>query len=119
MEAAACERLCRTRAAEMNYRGQLLPPLPADFRGSPISEGRRDIAVQKHRRQLGGAARHYPRIKRTRRATVLDDDMMENAIALRLREGGIGHLVHPDAARGRVDCVRIPVQIPSPIGVRD
>src|SRR5215471_10445112 len=120
MEAAACERLCGTCAAEMNYRGQLLPPLPADRHGSPMPEDHRDVAVQEYRRKLDGAARHNPRIKRTRRATVLDDGMVENAIALRLSQGSIGHLVHPDAARGRlVDRVRIPGQTPAPIAVRD
>jgi len=76
MEAAACERLCRTCAAEMNYRSQLLPPLPADRDGSPMPEDRCNVAVQEYRRKLDGAARHNPRIKRTRRATVLDDGMM-------------------------------------------
>jgi hypothetical protein len=120
MEAAVCKRLCRTRAGEMNYRGQLLPPLPADFCSSPRSKYRRDVPVQQHRRQFGGAARHDPRIKRTRRATVLDDVMVENAIAFHLRKGRVGHLVHADAARGRlVHRERIPGQTPSPIGVRD
>ena len=58
MEAAPRECVRWTRAAEMNYRGQLFLPLPADFRSSPISEGRRDVAVQEYRRKLGGAARH-------------------------------------------------------------
>src|SRR5215472_5794350 len=120
MGAAACEGLCGTCAVEMNYRGQLLPPLPADRHGSLMPEDRRDVAVQEYRRKLGGAARHNPRIKRTRRATVLDDGMVENAIALRLSQGRVGHLVHAGAARRRlVDRVRIPGQMPSPIGIRD
>src|SRR5215472_18864688 len=45
MVVAACERLRRTCAAEMNYRGQLFLLLPADFRSSPISEDRRGVSV--------------------------------------------------------------------------
>ena len=65
MVAAARERLRRTCAAEMNYRGQLFLLLPADFRSSPICEDRRGVSVQEHRRKLGGVARHDSRIEPT------------------------------------------------------
>src|SRR5262252_6623950 len=111
MEAAACERLCRTCAAEMNYRGQLLPPLPADRPGSPMPEDRRDVAVQEYRRKLGGAARHNPRIKRARRV-VEDGDIFGDGVNVAARlealaeAGGIcvSARVQEDAA-GKVDIV--------------
>ena len=61
-EATAREPLRRTCAAEMNYRGELLR-LPAGRSFWPVREDCRSVAVQKHRRQLDGAARWDPRIE--------------------------------------------------------
>src|ERR1700719_4366058 len=62
-EATAREPLRRTCAAEMNYRGELLRLLPAGRSFWPVREDCRSVAVQKHRRQLDGAARWDPRIE--------------------------------------------------------
>ena len=46
--------------------------------------------------------------------------MVAYAIVARLGEGCVGHLIHADAARGRlVDREGVPGQPPPPIGVRD
>src|ERR1700680_1844199 len=58
IEAAASERLGRTGAAEMNYGGELLLLLRAGRRVWPVCENGGDVAVQKHRRELDGVARH-------------------------------------------------------------
>jgi hypothetical protein len=55
MEAAVRKPLCRTCAAEMNYRGKLLLFPGVGRRFSPVREDCRDVAVQKYRRQLDGA----------------------------------------------------------------
>ena len=57
-EAAARECLRRTCAAEMNDRSQLLPLLTADLRIPTRAENGCDVAVQEHRRELGGVAWH-------------------------------------------------------------
>ena len=98
MEAATRERLRRTCAAEMNYRGQLLLPPRANGGSSPMPEDLRDVAVQKDRSKLNGVTWHDPRTEAIGRAAILNDGMVENAITLRLREGRVGHLVHADAA---------------------
>src|SRR5438067_1552770 len=47
----------------------------------------------------------------------LNDGMVENAVALRLRQCGVGHLIHADSARSRlVDRERIRGQTLPPIG---
>ena len=106
-QAEAAARECRrwTCAAQMNYRSQLLPLLTADFHLSAMTKNRCDVPVQEHRRKLCGVARHDPRMERGRGTANLDDGMVENAIAFRLRERRVGHLVHADSARSRlVDC---------------
>src|ERR1700730_14085985 len=60
-EAPAREPLRRTCVAEMNYRGELLRLLPAGRSFWPVRADCRSVAVQKHRRQLDGAARGDPR----------------------------------------------------------
>ena len=55
-EPAARECLRRTGAAQMNYRGQLLPLLTAEFRFSMMPENCGEVAVQEHRREFGGVA---------------------------------------------------------------
>ena len=118
-EAAAHEYLCRTRATQVNYRGQFLPSLAADPRGSALPENCREISVQEHRGKLCGMARHDPRMEQIRGTAGLEDGMVENAIAFRLRQRGIGHLVHADSARSRlVHRERIRGQAPPPIGPR-
>src|SRR5215469_8213442 len=96
MEAAAHERFRRTRAAEINYRSQLLLLLRAYCRSRPMADNSLDITLQENRRKLSGVGRRYPRIETVGRAAVLDDHMMKNAIALRFGIGCIGHLVHAD-----------------------
>src|SRR5215467_12238504 len=120
-EAEPAARECRrwSCATQMNDRGQLLSLLTADFRLSAVAKNRCDVPVQEHRRKLGGVAWHDPRMEQGRRTAGLDDGMVENAIALRLRQGRIGHLVHADSARSRlVNRERIRSQIPPPIGPR-
>src|SRR5690349_22953258 len=102
MEAATRERLGQPGAAEMNYGGEFLLVLRAGRRVWPVRENPRDIAVQEYRRELGGVAWHDPRMEQGRGTAGLDDGMVENAIALRLRQRGVGHLVHADSARGRL-----------------
>src|SRR5215831_18958737 len=104
----------------MNDRGQLLPLLTPDFCLSAVAKNRCDVAVQEYRRELGGVAWYDPRMEQGRRTAGFDDGMVENAVALRLRQCGVGHLVHPDSARSRVvDRERIRGQTPSPIGPRN
>jgi hypothetical protein len=118
-EAAAHEYLCRTRATQVNYRGQFLPSLAADPRGSALPENCRKISVQEHRGKLCGMARHDPRMEQIRVTAGLEDGMVENAIAFRLRQRGIGNLVHADSAQSRlVHRERIRGQAPLPIGPR-
>jgi hypothetical protein len=66
---------------------------------------------------LGGVAWHDQRMEQGRGTAGLNDGMVEDAVALRLRQRGIGHLIHADSARSRlVDRERIRGQTPSPIG---
>ena len=119
-EAAARECRRWTCAAQMNYRSQLLPLMTADFRLAAMVKNRRDVAVQEYRRKLSGMAWHDPRMERVAETAGLNHGMVENAIALRLRPRGVGHLIHADSARGRlVDRERIRGQTPPPIGPRD
>src|ERR1700744_5233037 len=100
----------------MNYRGQFLPLLTADFRLAAMAKNRGDVPVQEHRRKLCGVARHDPRMERRRGTPGLSDGMVENTIALRLQQRGVGHLVYADSARSRlVDRERIRAQTPPPI----
>jgi hypothetical protein len=63
---------------------------------------------------------HDPRMEQGRGTTGFDDSMVENVIALRLRQRRVGHLVHADGARSRlVDRERIRGQTPPPIGPRN
>ena len=102
-QAEAAARECRrwTCAAQMNYRGQLLPLLTADPRVSTMAEDRCDFAVQEHRGELGGVALHDPRMAQGRGTAGLNDGMVENPITLSLRQRGVGHLIHADSARRR------------------
>jgi len=82
-----------------------------------MAKNRCNVPVQENRRKLCGMARHDPRIQRSRGTAGLGDGMVENAIALRLRERRVGHLIHADRARsGLVDRERIRSQTPPPIG---
>jgi hypothetical protein len=55
-------------------------------------------------------------IKPVEPAAVLHDGMASDAIRSRLSEGGVGHLVHADGARGGlIDGEGVPGQAPSPI----
>src|ERR1700760_744449 len=104
----------------MNYRGQLLPLLTADFYLSAMPKNGCDFTVQEHRRKFCRVARHHPRIYRRRGTANLDDGMLKNAKGLRFRERGVGHLVHADSARSKlVDRKRIRSQTPPPIGARN
>src|SRR5438874_4615657 len=102
--AGTAARECRrwTCAAEMNYCGQLLPLLTADFRLSAMAKKRCDFPVQEHRRKFRGVARHDARMERGCGTSALNDSMVQNAITLHLRERRVGHLVHADSARGRL-----------------
>ena len=92
----------------MNYRGQLLPLLTADFYLSAMAKNGCDVSVQEHGRRLCGMARHDPRMEPARGTASLDDGMVKNAKGLRFRERGVGHLVHADSARSKlVDRKRI------------
>jgi hypothetical protein len=62
-EAAARECPRWTCAAQMNYRGHLLPLLTADFRLSPMAKNRCDVPVQEHGRKLRSVARDDPRME--------------------------------------------------------
>jgi len=63
---------------------------------------------------------HDPRMEQGRGTSGPNDGMVENAITLRLRQCGIGHLVQADSARSRVvDRERIRGQTPPPIGPRN
>src|SRR5271156_1320275 len=120
-ETKAAARECRrwTCATQMDHRSQLLPLLTADPRVSTMAENRCDFAVQEHRRELGGVEWHNPRMEQGRGTAGLSNGMVENAIALRLRRRGVGHLVHADSARSRlVDRERIRGQAPPPISPR-
>jgi hypothetical protein len=121
-EAEPAARECRrwSCATQMNDRGQLLPLLTADFRLSAVAENRCDVAVQEHRSELGGVAWHDPRMEQGRGTAGLNHGMVENAIALRPRKCGVGHLVHADGARSRlVNREGIRGQTPPPIGPRN
>src|SRR5580704_2070553 len=100
----------------MNYRGELLLLLQAGGRVRSACKNRRDVAVQKHRRELDRVARHDASIKPTEPAAVLNG-MVANAISSRFGEDCVGHLVHADGARGGlIDREKIPGQAPPPIG---
>jgi hypothetical protein len=83
-EPAARKCLRRTSAAQMNYCGQLLPSLTADFRLAAMAKNRGDVPVQEHRRKLCGVARHDPRMERGRGTPSLSDGMVENTITFDL-----------------------------------
>jgi hypothetical protein len=93
METSLRERLGQTCAAEMNYRSEFLLLLQTG--AWPVRENAGEIAVQKHRRELDGAARHKARIDPVKRTAVLDDSMVADTIAPCLSEGHVGHLVLP------------------------
>src|SRR5689334_5719237 len=104
----------------MNYRGQLLALLTAVFRLSVMAKNRCELAVQEHCREFGGVAWHDPRMEQGRGTAGLNDGMVKDAIALRLCQRGVGHLIHADGARSRlVDRERIRGQTPPPIGPRN
>src|SRR5262249_16864279 len=98
MEAAPRESLRLTCTAQMNYRGELLLVLWADRRVWPLRENRDHIAVQIYRRELDRAAREDAGVEPRERAAVLNDDMVAAAIG----KGCVGHLIHANAARGRL-----------------
>ena len=83
-EPAARECLRRTGAAQMNYRGQLLPLLTVEFCLSAMAKNRCELAIQAHRREFGGVAWHDPRIEQGRGTAGLNDGMVKDAIAVRL-----------------------------------
>src|SRR5690242_4763111 len=58
MEAATREGLGRGCTAEMNHCGKLLRLVQVGGRVWSVCKNRRDVAVQKHRRELDSMARH-------------------------------------------------------------
>src|SRR5258708_36309821 len=67
-----------------------------------------DGAVERRGGELDGVARHDARVERVEPArapivprAVLDDAMIVDAVAPRLGEGAVSHLVHAGPARGR------------------
>src|SRR5260370_34325593 len=71
METAAREGLGRGCTAEVNHRGKLLLLLRVGGRVWAAGKTRRDVAFQKHRRELDSVARHDAGIKPIEPATGL------------------------------------------------
>src|SRR5205807_1742666 len=101
LEAAAREFLGRASAAEMDDGGEVLLLPRARGRAGSAGEDRRDVAVEEHRGELDGVARRHAEAEAAQpagapfaRDAALDDNVAADAIAPRLREGGVGHLVH-------------------------
>jgi hypothetical protein len=95
MEAAVREGLCRGCTAELDHGGQRLLLLLAGGRGWPAGKNGRDVAVEKHRRELDSVARQGASIKSIEPAAVLHDGVMADTIPSRVSEGCVGRLV-PD-----------------------
>src|SRR5262245_29969533 len=99
-KAAAHEIFRRTGAAQMDQGGEVLLLLRCRRDAGQAGEHWRDTAVQVDRRKLDGVARQDANIEAGEPAAVLDDRVLADAIAPRLGESRIGHLVHADRARG-------------------
>ena len=102
MEAATREGLGGGCTAEMNHCGKLLLLLRVGGRIWSACKNRRDVAVQKHRRELDSVARHDASIKPIEPAVVRHDSVVPDAISSCFGEGCVGHLVHADGARSRL-----------------
>ena len=120
-EAAPCIGLARPGAAQVNHCGQILLLLE---RGAPLASHRaRDAAIQQGCCQLNGVARHDASVEAVEPArvrvvpgSILDHDMVVDAVLLRLAERPVSDLIHADCARRRlVQLERIPRQAPPPV----